>query len=303
MKRFCGFWLLALLGLMLSAGCASKPQPLPIAEWRFTDIDTGKPIPGVWINFAWNGKPDARGMSTCVRGVLAQSDQNGWVRDTAREAHWQRQPLPSIFKAGYEVFDYEIYKEDREAGTVTARVHQDRIELGLFPAWEAKLKQMGYVWKDHYWRKTLPRVDIPERINQGNRRIVYLMSYRSTPFQLAQSFSFVGRSCGDPGAENIGLETAQINKADRERAVASTRYFCRTDWDSISKSFDPGRKDWVTRAYWLMPDQGFDQLKRELPDFVLWNETLTYGKQAPLAPELRIGFCQWLERQSGEKLL
>jgi hypothetical protein len=37
--------------LCVGACAPAKPTALPVAEWRFVDADTGKGIPGVWINF------------------------------------------------------------------------------------------------------------------------------------------------------------------------------------------------------------------------------------------------------------
>jgi hypothetical protein len=292
------------LGLSITACAPAKPPALPVAEWRFVDADTGKGIPGVWINFFWNGKPTERGMSTCMRGVLAQSDQDGWVRDTAREAHWTLRPLPHWFKGGYETFLYQITKADRAANTITAFVRQDRTELGAYPAWEEKLKALGYVWEENRWIKTLPRGDFVEPYQPGNRKIRYLMTYRSTPPDAAQFYSFVGTVCADPGAENTGLEITRVDRADRERALTSTRYFCGRDWDSIPEQFYPGFHEWILRGLWLVPSEptsSLEQLDSEQPEMAKLYRSMS--ARTKLSVPLRRQFCKWVELKSGEKLL
>lgn len=297
--------LLILATLSCTSSQSAQPNPLPVAQWRFIDADTRKPIEGVWVNFAWNGKPTERGLSTCVRGVLARSDKDGWVRDTAREPFWHLAPSPNVFKPGYQVLKY-VMGEHGEANStfITAKTYQDRNQYGYFPAWEEKLMALGYTWKDHYWTKRMPRNGIRDNIRELDQPEFYMVPYRSLPHEI--SFSFLGYQCTDDGAENIGLEFEKIKETDRARAITSTKYLCRKDWDSIKPSIPPwyqggnfDLKDWITRAIWLMPDRdkAWAELQSELP--------VMYEKYTQVLPEQgahrynhdqRIKFCDWVEK-------
>jgi hypothetical protein len=243
-------------------------------------------------------------MSTCVRGVLAQSDQDGWVRDTAREAHWKLQPLQDWFKPGYEVFNYEVRTAQKNQGTLTAFVWQDRTELGLYPAWEAKLKAMGYVWDMHKWEKILPRGDIPIPGPLDQTQTIYLMTYRSTPPRINQHFPFVGRVCADASAENIGLEVERVDLVDRERALTSTRYFCGKDWDSLPKGRRRVEKDWGLRASWLLPKNiPADYLKTEQPEVYAAFAKGVFPGVMEIDLNTHHKYCEWIQQQVGEKIL
>ena len=60
--------------------CYDKPKasnPPLTASWQIIDIDTKKPIPGVWISFYWKKFPDGQQSGSCARNVMGQTDANG----------------------------------------------------------------------------------------------------------------------------------------------------------------------------------------------------------------------------------
>jgi hypothetical protein len=306
------FFLLLLTGCTSQIESASQAKPnasdqkLPEFAWRFLDIDTGKPIAGVWVNFAWAGKPTDRGLSTCVRGVLLQSDKDGWVRDTARELFWHVRPGINFFKPGYEKVGYRMGEGDEANSTyITERIYQDRNVFGKYPAWEQRLKQLGFDWKDHHWTKRRPRGAIPDRIREPDRPERYLTPYRSLPPEIDQNFPFVGFQCADAGAENIGLDLEIVNRSDRERALASTRYLCRSEWDSISPDV-VGLEFWIQRSLWLLPDQStsWQRLQSDQPEmYEQYAKGMSNRNLRAYPRELRLKYCQWMEAITKEKVL
>lgn len=284
------------------AGCFPAqdplPKPLPVAQWRFVDVDTGQPIEGVWINFAWLGKPNERGMSTCARAVLTQSDADGWVRDTAREPYWRLREPASFFKPGYEQFTYQITVKNETEGEITARVNQDRTILGHYPAWEERLRELGYQWKDNYWIKLLPRGDFQQFYDSGKPRLIYLATYRSPSPDT--SMPFLGYQCTDPGSENIGLSPERIGQTDRSRALASTRYLCGSEWETVRLNSGTALHLLVSRAFWFIEDVVTMNLLRETHARVSgWG---SYN-DSPYDYALLRSFCRDLESATGLKLI
>jgi hypothetical protein len=303
--------LLIFLCLIANLSCGAKPQEpstpaeLPVAQWRFFDIDTRKPIPGVWVNFAWNGHPTERGMSTCVRGVLAQSDADGWVRNTAREPHWRVAPGAFIFKPGYQRMGYTMGVGNEANSTfIISKINQDRRIYGQYPAWEEKLRGLGYAWADHNWTKQFPRGDIPDALREPDRPERYLMTYRSIPSDIEQTFVFLGHECLEAGAENIGLSPERISDSDKERALASTRYLCMPDWDSVMTT-RIDFSEFVTRSLWLLKDRNgeLDLLKLAHPKVYTYMKLDRYYVEPErFSKEIRTAYCDWLEEKTGVEL-
>jgi hypothetical protein len=237
---------------------------------------------------------------------LLQSDKDGWIRDTAREPFWHIRPDSNFFKPGYEFVGYRMGEDDEANSTyITERIYQDRNVFGKYPAWEQRLKQLGFAWKDHHWTKRRPRGAIPDRIREPERPERYLTPYRSLPSEISQNFQFVGFQCADAGAENIGFELETVTRSDRERALASTRYLCRSEWDSISPDV-LALENWIQRSLWLFKDQAssWQRLEAEQPEM---NEQFKSGissrSNRAYPRELRLKYCRWIETVTGEKIL
>jgi hypothetical protein len=287
-----------------------RSGPLPSAQWRFLDADTGKPLAGVWVNFAWNvPMKERRGMRTCIRAVLAQSDAEGYVRDTAGDHDWVLSALPGIFMPGYEGMNYEFRKGDLEARMITAIVNQDQNYKGDFPPWERKLEELGFVWQQPEWTK---RLRLPQRPGIESerpffRRTMYMWTYRSMPDQVDHgAFQFVGRICDQPNAENIGLERERVAISDRERGLASARYLCRAEWDEIPKGGLPDMSGWLMRTFWFFLERGVDVaelVRREHPNVWQLYAAGSYNpNELQFSADVRKSYCKWLEQESGETL-
>jgi hypothetical protein len=279
-----------LLTLTLNA-CAKAPPSLPVAQFQLIDADTMKPIEGGWINFPWHGKPSKLGYSSCVRGVLGRTGPDGWFRDTARESFWKPDPIPNIFIPGYEYFKYRYGEPDEQH--VTAYVDMDRTEVGRYPAWEEKLKKLGYTWQPHEWTKVYPATGFRDTRSAPDDDKIYFVRYRSLPYQVEQNFIYVGKVCSDPGSENIGLESSIVKATDRMRAVESSKYFCREEWKTLNTPFDV--TNWFTRATWLLadPTKAFDEVKSVLPDFTN-NQNWTFRYTRSLTADEHAAYCRWI---------
>lgn len=303
MKYFKLFPLYLLL-LSCHPSQSASPALFPVAQWRFIDADTRKPIEGVWVNFAWNGKPTERGVSTCVRGVLARSDKDGWVRDRARASFWHLAPGPTIFKPGFQAFKYVMGERGEAHATfITEKIYQDRNVFGRYPAWEQNLSRLGFTWADHYWTRRTPRGDMKDTMRELNRPEFYMVPYRSFPPEIEQEFGFLGKQCLDDGAENIGLSHEKISETDRERAIASTSYLCRKEWDTL-KPMTKDIQELTRRALWLIGDreEAWKTLETKQPQ-MFEHATVNLNMKFPTyTKEMRLSFCDWLEAKTGVDL-
>jgi hypothetical protein len=283
---------LAFIGLN---ACAKAP--LPVAQFQLIDADTMKPIEGGWVNFVWYGKKLTGKVQSrpCVRAVLGRSDQNGWVRDTARESFWVLDPIANYFVPGYEYFQYSYGEPDEQHITTTIR--QDRFQKGQFPAWEKKLEELGYVWKPNEWQKVMSASGFMDRRKNGSDHRIYLVPYRSIPTEAQGSFQMVGMGCNKPGSENVGLDKSSLAQAWQSRAAESLKYICGAEWHSIPADYQFTYAGWIQRSLWLLPDQGktFEEMQRRFPDFTkqpYWSDPM--ASQRPFTAEEQAQFCGWL---------
>jgi hypothetical protein len=287
---------IALFLLMITLNACAK-APLPVAQFQLIDADTMKPIEGGWVNFIWYGGKLTGNVKSrpCVRAVLGRSDQNGWVRDTARESFWKLDSLGHIFVPGYEYFNYRYGEPDEQH--VTAYVRMDKIEAGRFPAWEENLRKLGYTWKPHEWTKVYPADGFRDTRYAPDDGRVYFVRYRSMPTQVEQNFPMVGTVCDKPGAENIGMGDERGREIDRLRASESLKYLCRADWLSLQPDRPIPWSSWIQRSLWLLPDQNDaqKQMHTRFPDFTkqpYWSDPM--ASQRPFSRDEQSQFCEWL---------
>jgi hypothetical protein len=286
--------------IIASAGCNSVEKPLPVAEWQLIDAETMKPIEGGWINFAWRGKTKSNGVSSCPRGVLGQTGPDGWFRTTAKENFWRIDPLPSYFVPGYQSFTYEYGIPD--AQHVTAYIPYDVNLLGGMPSFEKELIEKGYVYHQpvlsdrwsHHWTKIMPVTGFHDFRNHPENRRRYFVKYRGFPEFVEQSFKFMGKTCDDPGADNIGVELERVQRTDKLRAIYSTKYFCDAKWDDIKRP-TVDLTEWMRRASWLFKDP-----------YAVWKKNIElmpnryqirskyFDHQTPLNKSEHASFCAWI---------
>lgn len=253
------------------------PKPLAVAEWLFIDAETMQPIEGAFVNFAWRGESDARGMTTCKHGVLGRSDKDGWFRSVATDPTWYADGTPAIFVPGYEYFDFQYGYPDSDH--ITTYFDQDRHrQFGKFPAFEARMLAKGYTYfpeglrvhnlDRESWMKVMPSSGFHDRVlDHGNHRR-YFIKYTSYPDVVGHSsFQFVGKVCGDKGATN-DVNPELVTLSDHLRGFHSTKYFCDPAWNSIQYGIGYDVWPWVASAEWLLPqDQAREILSNALPEY------------------------------------
>jgi hypothetical protein len=286
--------------ILASASCNRVEKPLPVAEWQLIDAETMKPIEGGWINFAWRGKPKSNGVSSCPRGVLGQTGPDGWFRTTAKENYWRADPLPSYFVPGYEFFDYEYGMPDKDH--ITAYIPYDVNLLDTMPSFEKALAEKGYVYHQpvlsdrwsHHWTKIMPVAGFHDFRNHPEIKRSYFIRYRSFPNFVGQNFSFMGKVCDDPGADNIGVELERVQRTDKLRAIYSTRYLCDAKWGDIKRP-RLDLTEWMRRASWLFKDP-YAVWKKNIelmPDrYQKWSKY--FDQETPLNKSEHERFCAWI---------
>lgn len=292
--------LLGMFIVLITLGCSRAEKPLAVAEWQFIDAETTKPIEGGWINFAWRGKPTDRGMTTCPRGVLGRTGTDGWFRTTAKDTSWRVDPIPTYFVPGYQFFEYEYGIPD--AQHITTYIPYDVNRLGTMPGFENELIKNGYVYHQpimsdrwsHHWTKIMPVAGFHDFRNNPKNRRRYFIRYLSFPEFVEQSLGFVGRSCDEPGSDNLGLEADKIALTNRLRAISSTKYFCNPFWDSIEPKAKTSTFDWMSRAFGLLPEgrRPWEEMKNLLPKHINSQEFMT---SVPLNEAEQRVFCTWIE--------
>ena len=147
------------------------------------------------------------------------------------------------------------------------------------------------------------RGDMRDNIRELKRPEFYMVPYRSLPAEIEQEFGFLGHQCVDEKAENIGLSDSEIRLTDRERAIASTRYLCRSEWDTL-KPLTKDVQELTKRALWLVGDrdEAWKMLEREQP-LMYEHATVNLGMKFPVYTKaMRLAFCDWMEKKSGVKM-
>jgi hypothetical protein len=242
----------------------------------------------------------SNGVSTCPRGVLGQTGPDGWFRTTAKENFWRVDSLPSYFVPGYEFFDYEYGIPDKDH--ITAYIPYDVNLLDTMPSFEKALTEKGYVYHQpvlsdrwsHHWTKIMPAAGFHDFRNHPEIKRSYFIRYRSFPNFVGQNFSFMGKTCDDPGADNIGVELERVQRTDKLRAIYSTKYFCDAKWDDIKRP-TVDLTEWVGRAAWLTPGVmiTYGKIAELMPDRnYAWAKKVELKK--PFSQEEREKFCNWI---------
>ncbi len=298
---------------------AQSPSNSPLtAKWQLFDADTEKPIEGAWINFLWYGKADSTGHMPCVRGVLGRTNADGKFQDTAKDGSWRLagQP-PMLFVPGYERLVFR--QDDPEQNRVTAYVAVQHYERDAYPAWEQRLRDMGYVavgaevpngtvrYEKAYSTKLIKSSMNRAAVEDGGRTELWV-TRRSLPIH--GSAPGIGAKCTNPNAENIGFANGTDKQLDRERALHAFTYLCDPQWDSVPADFvrTPSRT-FVHQSLWLLddPEHAEDLAREVIPDYYAQPKDQPYAlpkspdsEDRALRPDERATFCKWLAPYSNQ---
>jgi hypothetical protein len=285
--------------------CYDRPKssnPPLSARFEAIDADTGKPLPGVMISFHWktflpSGQPDQ-----CARNVIGETDANGKFGNTAKDGSWMFTQV-QMFKAGWE----RIYFDRLIGQTFISHTYQVQIaEIGMYPAWESQLKQLGYVLDSRamgpVYRKRFELGDQYERIMtaewQPEGLRTYWVKMRGFPSELTPNQ--IGTRCfnrelgkTDPNAESVGFDQPKFerNHIELERSKHALQAICDNKWDSVPASYV-----WSPTAR-LVGDAGSafvendPQLKTLLPDFYGDHPISNSGFSRPLTSNERLNYC------------
>ena len=309
LKRLLLFLVLVMLNLSACAERMRQVSDPPVTEsWEFIDVETGKPIEGGWINFAWYGLPDKNGRIYCKRGVLGRTGADGVYSNTAKDGSWIRQNPPWIFVPGYEHFAYDHDLVD-QPDMIVAYIRMNA--KGDWPAWEKRFQDMGYQWQQGEqvrrtgWAKRLPvsivaKALVPIDLNARNQHHVrYYIHARSHPPEYGLAFSNVSSRCAEPGAENVGFSDERDELTTYQRALFSYKFICDEAWDSVPVANTSDTSIWIQRSLWMrgLQTNSLPELQVLLPIATkqyMW----PIGAVKPLTKMERKLFCDWLKPYS-----
>jgi len=302
--------------------CYDRPKssnPPLTASWEIIDIDTKKPIPGVWISFYWKKFPNGgQSGGSCARNVIGQTDANGRFSNTAKDGSWMFAEV-GMFKSGYQPIRYERFLEQTY---ITDKYKISQEFVGKFPAWEHELRQQGYqldttsttnnYYKNFELGTDYSRIMAAAWYPEGERQ--YWVSTRSFPSQ--QFSTNLGAHCydrklgrTDPNAEFVGYDGfdfkpsqdqkeygyIEIPGPDKipweiDRAKAAIRYICDEKWDTVTAdlNFTPSPIILMYAAQ-ILSDPDIPLLLTVLPEY--FNSSPSYGSGRALSKDERLKVC------------
>jgi len=288
--------------------CYDKPKasnPPLTASWQIIDIDTKKPIPGVWISFYWKKFPDGQQRGgTCARNVMGQTDANGRFSNTAKDGSWMFADV-FMFKAGYRRIQMENIPEQ----TILTDSHKINQEyVGKYPAFENELKSMGYQLDtssttNAYFKTFEVGGDRKALVSapwepQGARQ--YWVSKRGIPdgqdMHSLGMYPCYSRTLGktDPNAEFVGYKDGDRDKNGRwSRAIAidALDTICDEKWDTVPSDFKfTQSKQYAGPASSLVGEVNFAALSKLYPDYVAIPYSAGGSTRAMTRAE-RVAFC------------
>jgi len=265
--------------------CYDKPKasnPPLTASWQIIDIDTKKPIPGVWISFYWKKFPDGQQSgSSCARNVMGQTDANGRFSNTAEDGSWMFAEV-FLFKPGFQRIRYQRLLEQTH---VTDKYDISQEFVGKYPGWETELKAMGYrldatSTTNNYYKNFELGADYPSIMSaawypEGERQ--YWVSKRGIPDGREISslgiYTCYSRALGktDPNAEFVGYQGPDYDEDspwNREKAMDAYHVICDEKWDSVPADFEFTQSNrYTSKASGLVPKSNYDALKSLLPEY------------------------------------
>ena len=288
--------------------CYDKPKasnPPLTASWQIIDIDTKKPIPGVWISFYWKKFPDGQQSGSCARNVMGQTDANGRFSNTAEDGSWMFTEV-FMFKPGFQRIRYQRLLEQTY---VTDKYDISQEFVGKYPGWETELKAMGYrldttSTTNNYYKNFELGADYLSIMSaawqpEGERQ--YWVSKRGIPDGREISslgiYTCYSRALGktDPNAEFIGYQGPEYDQNsvwNREKAMDAYHVICDEKWDSVPNEFE-----WTsTPSYYNSAIEIIPNLDTKALDSLLANYLagLRSSNSRPLTKIERKAFCEYL---------
>jgi len=306
--------------------CYDTPKarnPPLTASWQIIDVDTKKPIPGVWISFYWKKFPNGQQSGgSCARNVIGQTDANGRFSDTAKDGSWMFAEV-GMFKSGYQPIRYDRLLEQTY---ITDKYNISQEFVGKYPAWEEELKQMGYrlntisttnsYFKNFELNSEYSKIMAAAWYPEGERQ--YWVSTRSFPSE--QFRTLLGAQCHsrklgrtDPNAEFVGYDGFNL-KPSREqkeygyveipgpdkipweidRAKAAIRYICDKKWDSVPADFNFTPAPLILMyASQIQIDKNGTSLVDVIPEY--YNESRSYGHSRALTRQEQVRACVFFD--------
>jgi len=291
--------------------CYDKPNaknPGLTVSWEMLDLETGKPIPDVWISFYWREFKD-RNSSTCARNVIGRTDANGRFSNTAKDGSWMAGGV-EYSKPGYYPVRYELYANRTYITDEHPTLFESKDD---YPAWEDRLKAMGYTIDPKYDNKTYTKQfelgDEYKRIfdqfwqPRGHRR--YWLKHRGFPNRFQAIFAGVNTCVVRAGQvatiESVGLDDPKNQDAYMRMWQGWEAYqlFCDAIWDSLPmQSPDRSEAGFALNALALTGPMNAATWKTYATYFDA--KTLEPNSGVRIQPEQRRNFCKamkpYLER-------
>jgi hypothetical protein len=314
------FWLIAVL-LPALAACSNsnsdcklrvngicydkqrESDPPLKARWQIFDADSGKPLEGVWVNFAWYGPPDSRGTKRCVGAELGRTDDDGIFEATAKNGSWRIGGYPPmLFKLNFQPLRFEFQGWQHELAS--AFVDVQHYEVDAYPAWFKRLQELGYTYIDKGGTtKRYEKKYSVALIADGMRSLPYAESGRKEFWVTRRSLPGyaaapgIGYKCNESGAVNTGFEEKTLRQVEFERAMHAYTYLCDPQWDTIPADYTrTSSRIFVHQSLWLLNDEehAFNRALKIIPDYLGGPYKALDSEDRALRPEERIALCDWL---------
>jgi hypothetical protein len=293
---------------LINGQCYDKPnRALPglTGRWEMIDLETGKPIPDVWIGFYWRSFDDNKSRGTCARDVIGRTDANGQFSNTAKDGSWIFGET-HYYKPGYYPVRYELFLDQTHITDFHALLGTP---LGTYAAWEERLKKMGYVIgperslafrKDFELGKEYQRIFDDVWSPRGLR--MYWLKRREIP----QYFEFltINKHCPDRykspdrPVEAVGYDDPKNAREYIEKWHGWDAYqmFCDDGWDAVPIGTNTGHEAGFAIQALLLTGE-LDFAKREVLYAKYFDpKTLQPNAHERIQPEQRRKFCAELKQ-------
>lgn len=287
--------------------CYDKPKisnPPIKASWHIIDVETKKPIPGVWISFYWLKFSEDQQKSSCARNVIGQTDAMGRFSDTARDGSWMFTEV-FMFKLGYQPIQHE-----RLVGQtfVTDKHSISGRFVGKYRGWENELLSQGYKLDrtnttNNYYKNFELGSDYQKIMSaawQPDGETQYWVSKRGIPDK--RHLSSLGiYTCSDNTAnhdvELVGYKSLKYDAAspwNYEMGLDAYETLCDARWDLVPASFQwtdvPVYLSFATKITGKHDNHTITTL---LPDYT---KTINGAVSPRMSAAERLAICSYLSK-------
>jgi len=223
----------------------NKSNPGLTPRWEMVDLETGKPIPDVWIGLSWSEFKNTWSRGECARMVIGRTDANGRFSDTARDGSWLSGRV-TFYKPGYQLVRHENYLHQTHISHVHEPYAENRIP---YQAWGKRLEKLGYAWDEsrNGYRKDFELGNEYQRIfddiysAKGLR--IYWLKQRSYPSRfdhLGVNYACTSAAPQGKTVERVGLDDPknQMDYIEKWHGLDAYQVICDDAWDSVPPDFD-----------------------------------------------------------------